>query len=188
MSQAAAIAKAESDLRAVIGNPRHEQALEVTAAISRLVDSYVDARATVFGIIDPDYGRIYTIARLLAWQEGYAIALHGSFTRDLDLIAVPWAENACDCWHLVKRIEDATKLKSLGAPSVRPNGRLTWTLTFPAFGDPRFVDLSVMSKFDACPGHVASDTDAKVCKHCGTHVDSMRPEEIETDLANASSE
>lgn len=25
-----------------------------------------------------------------------------------------------------------------------------------------------------CPGHVASDDDAKVCRHCGTHVDSLR--------------
>ena len=27
---------------------------------------------------------------------------------------------------------------------------------------------------ETCPGHVASD-DPKVCVHCGTHIDSMRP-------------
>jgi hypothetical protein len=26
-----------------------------------------------------------------------------------------------------------------------------------------------------CPGHVASDDDPKVCRHCGTHVDEERP-------------
>jgi hypothetical protein len=38
-------------------------------------------------------------------------------------------------------------------------------------------------RFDenTCPGHVASDRDAKVCQICGTHIDSMRPDEIETD-------
>ena len=30
-----------------------------------------------------------------------------------------------------------------------------------------------------CPGHVASDRDPKVCKHCGVHVDSMRPPDDE---------
>jgi hypothetical protein len=27
----------------------------------------------------------------------------------------------------------------------------------------------------ACPGHIASDGDPKVCRHCGTHVDEERP-------------
>lgn len=30
---------------------------------------------------------------------------------------------------------------------------------------------------EACPGHVASDDDPKVCKLCGTHIDSLRPDE-----------
>ena len=29
-----------------------------------------------------------------------------------------------------------------------------------------------------CPGHVASD-DPKVCRHCGTHIDSLRPPDDE---------
>lgn len=105
-----------------------------------------DARHLPFGIIDPDYGRVYTIARLIAWQEGYALTLHGSFTRDLDLVAVSWTDAACDPEHLVRRIEEATKLKNNGhPPSLRPFGRMTWTLIFPEFRDPRFVDLSVIS-------------------------------------------
>lgn len=31
----------------------------------------------------------------------------------------------------------------------------------------------------ACPGHVASDADPKVCRHCGTHVDEERPDDEE---------
>lgn len=99
-----------------------------------------------YGIIDPDYGRVYTIARKLAWEEGYAIGLHGSFTRDLDLIAVPWAERACEAEHLIRRIADATGLKLRDGVGVKPHGRRAWTLLFPAFGDPRFVDLSVMPR------------------------------------------
>lgn len=43
-------------------------------------------------IADPDYARIFTQARILAWQYGYACLAHGSFTRDLDLLLVPWAD------------------------------------------------------------------------------------------------
>jgi hypothetical protein len=32
---------------------------------------------------------------------------------------------------------------------------------------------------ESCPGHVASDNDAKVCGRCGIHIDSLRPPEPE---------
>lgn len=101
----------------------------------------------VYGIIDPDYGRAYTIIRKLAWEEGYAIGLHGSFTRDLDLIAVPWTERSSDPEHLLKRILAATGMREVaGNPGKKPQGRLVWTILFPEFGDPRFIDLSVMPR------------------------------------------
>jgi hypothetical protein len=99
-----------------------------------------------YGVIDPDYARVYTIARLLAWQEGYALAMHGSFTRDLDLVAVPWTDKACEPEHLVRRILAAceeTLREQHGNPGTKPHGRKVWTLIFSAFGDPRFVDLSI---------------------------------------------
>jgi hypothetical protein len=100
-----------------------------------------------YGIIDPDYARVYTIARCLAWAEGYALLMHGSFTRDLDLVAVPWADKACDPEHLMRRIEDAADLKNITPdPTGKPHGRLTWTLVFKKFGDPRWVDLSFMPR------------------------------------------
>lgn len=103
------------------------------------------ALSRAYGVIDPDYARIFTIARCLAWAEGYALAMHGSFTRDLDLIAVPWAARACDPEHLAKRIESAAGLKITAPPkNDKPHNRLVWTMTFPEFGDPRFVDLSII--------------------------------------------
>ena len=103
------------------------------------------ALSRAYGVIDPDYARIFTIARCLAWAEGYALAMHGSFTRDLDLIAVPWAARACDPEHLAKRIESAAGLKITVPPkNDKPHNRLVWTMTLPEFGDPRFVDLSII--------------------------------------------
>lgn len=103
-----------------------------------------------YGVIDPDYARIYTMARCLAWQEGYALCMHGSFTRDLDLLAVPWTGSACEPEHLVQRIASATGLRPTGhPPGQKPHGRLAWTLLLPGFDDPRFVDFSVMPRAPA---------------------------------------
>jgi hypothetical protein len=109
--------------------------------------SEISGGALTYGIIDPDYARVFTMARVLAWSEGYAMTMHGSFTRDLDLVAVPWTERACEPEHLARRICDAADLRFADKkPGVKPHGRLVWTLLFPKFGDPRFVDLSVMPR------------------------------------------
>ena len=103
--------------------------------------------AVPYGIIDPDYARVFTIARCLAWSEGYALVMHGSFTRDLDLIAIPWTKSACKPEHLMRRIEDAAGLNNItDEPGGKEHGRLVWTLMFPSFNDPRFVDLSIMPR------------------------------------------
>lgn len=99
-----------------------------------------------FGVIDPDYATAYTKARIAAWQHGYAIALQGSFTRDLDLVAIPWADSASDSETLVAAIEYRTGLKRQGAPSEKPHGRKAWSLLFPAFEDPRWIDISVVPR------------------------------------------
>ncbi|WP_089177184.1 hypothetical protein [Bosea sp. AS-1] len=105
------------------------------------------ATATPYGIIDPDYARVFTIARCIAWSEGYALMMHGSFTRDLDLLAVPWTETASEPEHVVNRIAEACDLMRPHRPaSAKPQGRLAFTLMFKGFGDPRFVDLSVMPR------------------------------------------
>lgn len=114
----------------------------------------MDGSGPVYGIIDPDYARVFTVARCIAWSEGYALLMHGSFTRDLDLLAVPWTDSATDADHLVRRIALALDdlrllVKDPAAPSQaseKPHGRLAYTLTFKAFGDPRFVDISVMPR------------------------------------------
>lgn len=120
--------------------------LSCSSCQAKHVPVFRQATGQVYGIIDPDYGRIYTIVRKLAWEEGYAIGLHGSFTRDLDMVAVPWdAGRRCNPEKLVARILQATGLKEAhGNPGIKPHGRKVWTLLLPEFGDPRFVDLSIM--------------------------------------------
>lgn len=94
-------------------------------------------------ITDPDYARIFTQARIIAWQYGYACCAHGSFTRDLDLLLVPWADRTLvEVEGIVHRIADVCELTVQGAPSKKPHGRWAWTLLLPGFKEVRWVDIS----------------------------------------------
>jgi len=109
----------------------------------KTTDKSLDADKPVYGIIDPDYARVFTHARIIAWQFGYACLAHGSFSRDLDLLLVPWTDNAAvPIDALITRIADVAGLKLQGEPSEKPHGRKAWTLLFPEFNDPRWVDIS----------------------------------------------
>jgi hypothetical protein len=109
-----------------------------------------------YGIIDPDYARVFTQARIVAWQYGYACLMHGSFTRDLDLLLVPWTVQAKgNDEQLFKLIAQATGLRFKDGEteihkakvdfSDKPHGRLSCSLYFPNFGDKRWVDFSVIT-------------------------------------------
>lgn len=115
-----------------------------------------------FGIIDPDYARVFTMARIVAWQHGYSICAQGSFTRDLDLLMVPWTDHAhAKVDHIVARICDAAGLTvQHGSPSEKPYGRKAWSLLFPGFSDPRWVDLSVFEALQPNPAQPTPATTA----------------------------
>lgn len=84
-----------------------------------------------------------------ARELGYALLIHGSLSRDLDLLAVPWTEEAvleedlvealrakCDAWVSVH----ATR--PTGAVA-KPHGRRAWSLMLNGHA---FIDLSVMPR------------------------------------------
>src|SRR5437867_763645 len=73
---------------------------------------------------------------------GYAIGVHGSMGRDLDLIAVPWVEDAASADELANRIAeltDGTVLENPNAPA-KPHGRMVYTIVF--IGAWHTIDLS----------------------------------------------
>lgn len=99
-----------------------------------------------FGIIDPDYARIYTQARIIAWTYGYSCSAQGSFTRDLDLLLVPWTDTAKqNIDQIVTHLASVCDLRINGVPSDKPHGRRAWTLMLPGFGECRWVDLSAFA-------------------------------------------
>lgn len=96
--------------------------------------------------------------REIAHKAGYAIAVHGSQTRDLDLIAVPWTIQATSRDELVQRlceqlgllVKDYADGRITSNPEQKPHGRLAWALV----GCPapwRYVDLSVTQLGDPWP-------------------------------------
>lgn len=104
-------------------------------------------------ILDPDYARVFTQARIIAWQYGYACVAHGSYTRDLDLLFVPWTDEARDNpEQIMKLIAQACELRfrdgnenvyaSVVDFTTKPHGRKACSLFFPKFGDRRWIDIS----------------------------------------------
>lgn len=91
--------------------------------------------------------------RTAADSKGYAIGVHGSMARDIDLIACPWREGASSAEEVAEAIRAAAeKANPLGVafvaghdpcPRAKPHGRLCWS--FHLGGGP-YIDLSVMPR------------------------------------------
>lgn len=97
----------------------------------------------------PVHVSMYESVCLVAREHGYAIGLHGSMVNDLDLIAVPWIDQASPAIELVRAVRDALggSLETPGAgaprdemPTRKPHGRLAWSVWVRHL----HVDLSVM--------------------------------------------
>lgn len=104
--------------------------------------------------------RIIAAARAAARPLGYALAVHGSLERDVDLLAAPWAEDAAAPETLAEAIRAAIAVELAAswfnhdeatAQPNKPHGRSAYTLTgFGTVTTPNgafpFVDLSIMPR------------------------------------------
>lgn len=85
----------------------------------------------------------------VAYRCGYALAVHGSLSYDIDLVACPWREGAVKAERLAEDIRKAAEaVIGIATPTVgqpqpeqKPLGRLAWS--FQLGGGP-YIDLSVM--------------------------------------------
>ncbi len=114
----------------------------------------------------PLYACLYPGLCDIARKHGYALAIHGSMVTDLDLVAIPWTEEAGDPEKMVKDLkglvdaclypellerygmseENQRKaLEGVGGPCPhpKPHGRLAWTLHL---DQGSYVDLSVLPR------------------------------------------
>lgn len=100
------------------------------------------------------YDVLIVALRHVAYRCGYALAVHGSLKRDIDLIACPWRDTAPDAHHLAAMIQKATEViigfaRTRGVdpnPREMPCGRLAWSFYLTHDDDGAYIDLSVMPK------------------------------------------
>jgi hypothetical protein len=86
-------------------------------------------------------------------QFGYALAIHGSMHKDLDLLAVPWTDQAVAPAFLVDQLVTQHGLIPIHSshpptasdddfgPSMKPHGRQSWMFSL---GQHYLLDLAVM--------------------------------------------
>lgn len=106
--------------------------------------------------------RILTPLRAVARRHGYALAVHGSLARDIDLIAIPWTDAAGKPEPFVREVVEEVRrvlgfcvLAAKGADgqtvndddylpgTPKPQGRQAWTIVV---SGGTWIDLSVMPR------------------------------------------
>lgn len=111
----------------------------------------------------PLYERLIGPLREKAAELGYALGVHGTLKRDIDLIACPWVTEAVDARTLAESLLAVAAehngglafLKPLeddgyfwaGCPGGKPHGRLCWSIHL---GGGPYIDLSVMPRAGDC--------------------------------------
>lgn len=83
------------------------------------------------------------LIRAVAKRIGYAIGVHGSLERDLDLIAAPWSAEAAKLNYreVMNYIADGLGAKLIEVEA-KPLGRRACTIQLPGYYKP--IDMSVM--------------------------------------------
>ena len=91
----------------------------------------------------PIYCALYPQLSEVARKHGYALAVHGSLARDMDVICIPWVDYPSEPQVVINEITETFDLKLAGGPpSIKPHGREVWTLSI-GFGE-CFADMSFM--------------------------------------------
>lgn len=75
-------------------------------------------------------------------RHGYALAVHGSLARDLDLIAVPWAEVVSAPEVVLQQVTTEWAVRLAGDPERKNHGRVAYTVSV-GFGECA-IDLSFL--------------------------------------------
>lgn len=92
------------------------------------------------------YAAFYPGLKKVAEEHGYALTIHGSLTRDFDLVAIPWTREATDAETVIEalngRIGGYFK-DSDPNPCFKPHGRRAYSIHFD--GGP-YLDVSVMPR------------------------------------------
>lgn len=90
------------------------------------------------------YASLYPVLREAARDCGYALALHGSLQKDLDVVAIPWVEEAGSESLLVQLLTECAGGVLRPERTEKPHGRVAWTIELAAQGG--YIDLSILPR------------------------------------------
>lgn len=92
------------------------------------------------------YATVYVSLIGVARDCGYALGLHGTMTRDMDIIACPWTDDATTADRLIREMSNATG-GHYDKPKKNPHGRTSYALVLDnCAGDAVYIDVSVMPR------------------------------------------
>lgn len=77
----------------------------------------------------PVYCALYPKLAEIARSHGYALAIHGTLGRDMDLICVPWATAVSEPEDVVRSITNTFAIHTVGSPGKKNHGREAWTIS-----------------------------------------------------------
>jgi hypothetical protein len=104
------------------------------------------------------YCALYPMLLMIANDHGYALSVHGSFHRDMDIVAIPWIEEASEPLKLIQAFKAATNAVTQHEeldekfwpdckPTQKPHGRVAYSLHVTNNGMyGGYLDISVMPK------------------------------------------
>ena len=94
------------------------------------------------------YACIWDDLRNAAMDCGWALGLHGSLGNDMDIMAMPWVEDAKPVDDMIKALSDCFtdspfKKHHMVPNNDKPNGRIVYTMTIWA---DFYLDINVIKK------------------------------------------
>ena len=93
----------------------------------------------------PIYCAMYPELAKLAREHGYALAVHGSMRRDMDLVCIPWTEDASEPQAVLDAIMATFAIELVHEDATpKPHGRFAYSLSV-GFGECA-LDLSFMPR------------------------------------------
>lgn len=83
--------------------------------------------------------------RKVAYENGWAIGVHGSIIHDLDLMAMPWVEKHCSADALasaIAQVISSNNREPIKNDTEKPNNRIVYTI----FAGNTYIDLNVIKE------------------------------------------
>lgn len=85
---------------------------------------------------------IWIFEQAVRWSRtrGWALAVHGSLRRDLDLLAVPWSDEAISTKEYIEGFHNVVGTRNPISTTLKPHGRVACSFVYGL----AYIDLSIL--------------------------------------------